>query len=121
MWPSMHGERLAQDFENNKHLQTMAKGKTNNPNGRPKGTPNKITQDMRQWLTAVIENNREQMEQDLKAIDPKDRLIILERLMQYVIPKQQSVSAEVGIKQGNITLTERLKILAEGGELPPCE
>ena len=73
----------------------MEKGHTNNPNGRPKGKPNKVTQDMRQWLSAVLEKNRSQMEKDLKALEPKERLQILERLMQYVIPKQQAVSAEV--------------------------
>lgn len=31
------------------------KGYTNNPNGRPKGTPNKITQDMRMWLSSVLD------------------------------------------------------------------
>lgn len=50
---------------------------------------------MRQWLSAVLEKNRSQMEKDLKALGPKERLRILERLMQYVIPKQQAVSAEV--------------------------
>lgn len=73
----------------------MEKGHTNNPNGRPKGTPNKITADMRGWLTAVIDKNRKQMERDLKKLEPKDRLQILEKLMQYVIPKQQAVSADI--------------------------
>lgn len=85
-------------FENNREKQrfnTMEKGKTNNPNGRPKGTPNKITTDMRGWLTAVIDKNRKQMEKDLKRLEPKDRLQILEKLMQYVIPKQQAVSADI--------------------------
>ena len=50
----------------------MEKGKTNNPNGRPKGTPNKITQDMRQWLSTVIDKNRRQIERDLKALEPKE-------------------------------------------------
>ena len=80
----------------------MEKGKTNNPNGRPKGTPNKITQDVRQWLSTVIDKNRRQMERDLKALEPKERLQMLEKLMQYVIPKQQAVSAEVDIS----TLTD---------------
>ena len=75
----------------------MEKGKTNNPNGRPKGTPNKITQDVRQWLSTVIDKNRRQMERDLKALEPKDRLQMLEKLMQYVIPRQQAVKAEVDI------------------------
>ena len=81
--------------EKNREFNTMEKGKTNNPNGRPKGTPNKITADMRGWLTAVIDKNRKQMEKDLKRLEPKDRLQILEKLMQYVIPKQQAVSADI--------------------------
>ena len=73
----------------------MEKGKTNNPNGRPKGTPNKITQDVRQWLSTVIDKNRRQMERDLKALEPKERLQMLEKLMQYVIPKQQAAALEI--------------------------
>lgn len=75
------------------------KGHTNNPNGRPKGTPNKITQDIRSWLTTVIDKNRKQMLKDLKTLEPKDRLQILEKLMQYVIPKQQAVSADIDFRQ----------------------
>lgn len=77
----------------------MEKGHTNNPNGRPKGRPNKITQDTRAWLSAVIDKNRRQMERDLKALEPKERLQILERLMQYVIPKQQATTATVDLER----------------------
>ena len=77
----------------------MEKGHTNNPNGRPKGRPNKITQDTRAWLSAVIDKNRRQMERDLKALKPKERLQILERLMQYVIPKQQATTATVDLER----------------------
>ena len=47
---------------------------------------------MRGWLTAVIEKNRKQMERDLKSLDPKDRLQILEK---FVIPKQQAIKPEI--------------------------
>lgn len=77
----------------------MEKGHTNNPNGRPKGRPNKITQDTRAWLSAVIDKNRRQMERDLKALEPKERLQILERLMQYVIPKQQATAATIDLER----------------------
>ena len=35
------------------------------------------------------------MVRDLKALEPKDRLIILEKLMQYIIPKQQAQSIDI--------------------------
>ena len=93
----------------------MPKGKTNNPNGRPKGTPNRITQDVRAWLSAVIDKNRKHMERDLKALEPKDRLQMIEKLMQYVIPKQQAVSAEVDFsKLTDEQLTIIVNQLTEG-------
>lgn len=63
--------------------------------GRQKGTPNHTTKVMRQWLTNFVRKNRRTMQSDLDALEPKDRLIILEKLMGYVIPKQQAVKAEI--------------------------
>ena len=67
--------------------------------GRKKGTPNKVTADLRTWVSALIDGNRETIETDLKLIDPKERLVILERLMAFVIPKMQSIDATVQIAE----------------------
>ena len=64
--------------------------------GRAKGTPNKVTTNIKDWIVQVIDNNKQQMERDLKALSPKDRLAMLEKLMQYVVPKQKT---EMEIKQ----------------------
>lgn len=56
--------------------------------GRAAGTPNKISGTLKEWLTSLIDKNREQIEKDLQNLEPKERLQIIERLMQYVIPKQ---------------------------------
>lgn len=73
------------------------KGKTGNPNGRPKGSPNKTTQSVREWLTRLIDDNREQIRKDLAALELKERLQVLEKFMQYTVPKMQSVEARVDI------------------------
>lgn len=65
--------------------------------GRAKGTPNKVTASVKDWLSGLIDKNRKQIEKDLKQLEPKERLQVLEKLMQYVVPKQQAVSADVNI------------------------
>jgi len=72
-------------------------GKTNNPNGRPKGKPNRITGEMRGWIQQLINDNKDQLENDLKALEPKERWQIVERLMNYCTPKQSAVDADLNL------------------------
>ena len=68
------------------------KGQTNNPNGRPKGIPNKVTTDLREWITNFLEDNREQIQQDWKGLEPKDRIVLFEKLLKYALPTLQATS-----------------------------
>lgn len=77
----------------------LKKGTTNNPNGRPKGKPNKATSDMRTFLSELLGKNKLQIERDLKKLEPKDRLMILERFMQYTTPKMQSMEAKIDLNR----------------------
>lgn len=67
--------------------------------GRSKGTPNKVTSTIKDWISQIIDDNREQVEKDLRRLSPKDRLQVFEKLMQYVIPKQQSVRADIDLSK----------------------
>lgn len=67
--------------------------------GRAKGTPNKVTSNLREWVSDLIDCNRAQVKKDLKALEPKDRLIIIERLLAYVMPKVQSIDASLSIER----------------------
>lgn len=72
----------------------MAKGHTNNPNGRPKGKPNKSTQSMREWITDFLNGYKEQIENDFQCLDPKERLLFVSKLLPYVVPKIVEVKDE---------------------------
>ena len=76
----------------------LPKGRTNNPTGRPKGTPNKTTSELRQWIINLLSKNRAQVGRDLLAIpDPAERLKILLKFLELVLPKPpQAVAAMIG-------------------------
>lgn len=84
--------------------------------GRGKGTPNKVTGTVKEWLTALIDKNREQIEADLQQLEPKERLMMLEKLMQYVVPKRQAVGVDAKVDQDRMrpmTIEEARRIIAE--------
>ena len=63
--------------------------------GRKKGTPNKISGTIKDWISNLIDNNRKQVEADLKQIKPVERLLFLEKLLGFVVPKQQNISTKI--------------------------
>jgi hypothetical protein len=73
----------------------MRKKGTPKTGGRTKGTPNKVTGTLKEFVANLIDQNREQMERDLKSLSPRDRLYALDKLMQYILPKNSSQSLDV--------------------------
>ena len=60
--------------------------------GREKGTPNKLTAELRSALKDVLYEEIEQIPHRLDELAAKDRLEQLIKLMPYVFTKVQSVS-----------------------------
>jgi hypothetical protein len=73
--------------------------KPNNPTGRPAGSQNKVTVEIRQRINDIVENQLQTFESDLQAIEPKDRLQMIEKLLSYLIPKMQAQSIEIDINK----------------------
>lgn len=63
--------------------------------GRAKGTPNRQTNALREWVICLLNDNREQVEKDLKTLTPKERVQSLFKLLDFCLPKLQSVSTRI--------------------------
>ena len=59
--------------------------------GRQKGTPNKLTKELRSVLKDVLYEEIDRLPERLDELDTKDRLELLVKLMPFVFPKVQSV------------------------------
>ena len=86
------------EYENNIQIHLVMaqrKGQTGNPFGRPAGSPNKITADLRLKINAIVDKQIDSIEQDLQSLEPMQRLQIVEKLLSYCVPKLQAQSFEI--------------------------
>jgi hypothetical protein len=63
--------------------------------GRQKGTPNRITKELRSILKDLLYDEIETLKERLDALEPKERIELLVKLMPYIVPKVNSVSHTV--------------------------
>lgn len=83
--------------------------------GRKKGTPNKATVMNKQLINNLLANYSESglMSKDFMALEPKDRMAVAEKLMQYVMPKMQSTSVDLALSEDKKTLEDTLTELSQ--------
>ena len=80
--------------------------------GRQKGSPNKVTSAVKDCISKMLTDytNSEQFMKDFAELEPKERLMIAERLMNYVVPKMQSVAVEDVNKDKNSTVAMLIQL-----------
>lgn len=67
--------------------------------GRKVGTPNKVTNELREKFTLLLEDNIDKLQSDLDLLEPKDRLKTLLEISKFVIPTLKST--ELTTDKGN--------------------
>jgi hypothetical protein len=76
----------------------LPKGKTNNPNGRPKGVPNKSTAAIKNAFQCFVEDNLPKLQSMFDEIErPQDKLAFIKELSEYVLPKLSRTEATVEV------------------------
>ena len=73
----------------------LNKGTTNNPNGRPKGKPNKITGDLREMIKNFLYDKYEDFTTSFAAMPADEKVKAYTALLKYSIPTLQSTKEEV--------------------------
>lgn len=91
--------------------------------GRQKGTPNKASAFMKGVFQDIVENYilsekpsdsefGKNFIEDIGKLDPKDRIDVMIKFAQFVVPKPQSIAIEDNTEEKD-KLTEKLAILAQ--------
>ena len=70
----------------------MANTTGNKFGGRTKGTPNKLTKELRTVLKNILYNEIEKIEEYLDGLEPKEKLDTIIKLMPYILPKTSTIS-----------------------------
>ena len=98
------------------------KGQSGNPKGRPRGARNRATNELREWVERFINDNLDTIANDIKELDPNERVKFFLALLNYTLPKQQSVKAEINDEREQIVIAnlsaesrETLEKIKRGG------
>ncbi|MBQ7280597.1 MAG: hypothetical protein IJR13_07750 [Bacteroidales bacterium] len=82
--------------------------------GRQKGTPNRTTATTKEVIATLLDQYSKSgsMADDFAALEPKERLIVAEKLMNYIMPKMQSQQIDLQAEDTRITIENRLRQLS---------
>ena len=68
--------------------------------GRQPGSTNLITKDLRGRVLDIVESNLEGLEGTLKKMEPRDKVAVLLKLMEFVLPKGKEIPEPVKVTGG---------------------
>ncbi len=71
----------------------LPKGRTNNLKGRPKGSKNRSGKDLLESLNEIIADNLDSFKNDVADLPSQERINVMLRLFDFVVPKTQSLVA----------------------------
>ncbi|MDZ4844305.1 MAG: hypothetical protein SH857_02020 [Chitinophagales bacterium] len=76
--------------------------------GREKGTPNKVTSELRERINNFLSDKWTAIEKDFESLEPKERLMFYEKLLSYGLPKLQNIALAIP--------TSEIEVLIPGEE-----
>lgn len=82
--------------------------------GRKRGTPNRVTTDLKTWVASILDDGRDRFLDSLEQLDSTEYVRVFTSLLNYVLPKQQSVGIDAKVNNVKpMTIEEAKKIIAD--------
>ena len=92
------------------------KGHTNNPNGRPKGSSNKITTEVRECVSQLLYEEVTKLKTALDEVrqeSPSKYIELVTKLLPYVAPKLSSIQVTEDMTEKKLNLPSWMLISPE--------
>lgn len=86
--------------------------KGNKGGGRPKGSKNKATSELRQIIQDFLDSNINKLQNDFDSLEPKERIDTIIKLMDFALPKLQRSTIDHTVNKDEITSITRTIIKA---------
>ena len=67
--------------------------------GRKKGTPNKTTGQFKESIDLILESELERFKTDLDQLEPKERVNVILKLLEFTVPKLQRTESQHEFKE----------------------
>ena len=87
----------------------FVKGNSGNPQGRPYGSKNKARKTLYERVGMIVEKNMGRLQQDLDSLDPAERVKAIVSILNFVLPKKQSIDVKAQIQAEYEALAELLE------------
>jgi hypothetical protein len=76
-------------------MAKFKKGVSGNPNGRPKGSVNKTTSDMKDILNQALFGDADSIREDMAKLEPRDRLMLKAKFAPFILPTLKAVDNNI--------------------------
>ena len=79
-------------------MAKFVKGKSGNPNGRPRGSVDEKKAYIRDWVISIIGSNGKRLEQEFSRLPRKEQWRTITRLLPFVLPRQHEAILDASME-----------------------
>jgi len=88
-------------------------GNKANPNGRPKGSKNLVSDKLKRFLSEVVFKDIDLLKADFRKLTPAQRLMLVEKMSRFVMPALGATSIDMNKIEPEKFTSEQMSMLID--------